>query len=161
MTSTEPATEPAEQAAPRLPLRVLVRPAWLAGHVLVVVGCVVMVRLALWQWHRGEELDALRNYTYGVEWYAFVVLTVVGWLKICHDELIPDPDAGVLFGAVEPAVSSAEMASWDDDPEVAAWNAQFRALHMRHALKESGLTAQEVETSVRQQLADPDRRALS
>jgi hypothetical protein len=135
----------------------LLRPLWLIGHVLVALAAVVMVKLGIWQWHRAQDRDSLQSYSYAVEWVVFAVLTLVGWAKMCHDELVPDPNAGVLFGAVEPAVSSAEMASWDTDPEVAAWNAQFRALNLRHALKEAGLT----EADVARQLADPDRKSLS
>lgn len=132
----------------------LLRPLWLVGHLLIAVAAVAMVKLGIWQWHRGVELSAVRNYSYCVEWYAFAVLTLIGWGKICHDELVPDPDAGILHGAVEPAISAAEMATWDDDPEVAAWNAQFRALNLRHALKEAGIS----DADLQQQLADPDTR---
>lgn len=135
----------------------LLRPLWLAGHVLVVVAAFAMVKLGIWQWHRAVELSAVRNYSYSVEWYVFAALTLIGWAKICHDELVPDPNAGILFGAVEPAISAAEMATWDDDPEVAAWNAQFRALNLRHALKEAGVS----EADIARKLADHDRKSLS
>jgi hypothetical protein len=140
----------------------LLRPLWLTGHVLVAAGAVVMVKLGLWQWDRARDLSSIQNYSYAVEWGVFALLTVLGWAKICHDELIPDPNAGVLFGAVEPAVSSAEMAAWDTDPEVAAWNAQFRALHLRHALKEAGLSEADVARQLAEpdRLPDPDRKAL-
>ena len=137
-------------------MRVLLRPLWLTGHVLVAVGLVLMVRLGLWQWDRGVELGSFRNYSYSVEWYAFAVLTLVGWVKICHDELVPDPNAGVLDGAVESPVATAAVVSWDDDPEVAEWNARFRALHLQHALREAGVS----EADVQRALADPTRPAL-
>ena len=64
----------------------LLRPSWVALHVLVAVALVVMVRLGLWQWGRGVDSGALRNYSYGLEWWAFAVLTVVGWWRFCVDE---------------------------------------------------------------------------
>lgn len=133
-------------------MRALLRPLWLTGHGLLLAAVLAMVWLGLWQWDRGETTGAVRNYSYAIEWYAFALLTLLGWLKICHDELVPDPNAGVSFGAVLPQASSTEVASWEDDPEVAAWNAQFRALHLRHALTEAGLS----EADIARALADAD-----
>ncbi|MCW2621705.1 MAG: hypothetical protein JWL64_1307 [Frankiales bacterium] len=156
--------EPAPAAQPaRHSLLVLLRPQWVVLHLLVVAACVVMVELGMWQWRRGGELHALRNYSYCVEWYAFAVLTVVGWLKICHDELIPDPEAGVLHGAVEDPVRARELALAEDaaDPEVAAWNRQFAELHLKHALKEAGLSPRALARDRKRQLDTPDRKQLS
>jgi hypothetical protein len=145
----------------------LLRPHWVFLHLLVVTACVVMVELGRWQWRRGGELDALRNYSYAVEWYAFAVLTLVGWTKICHDELIPDPEADVLHGAVEDPVRTSELALAEDaaDPEVAAWNRQFAELHLKHALKEAGISERDLQRQLahelKDQLADPDRKQLS
>jgi hypothetical protein len=142
-----------EQQLKRRPLTHLLRPHWLLLHLLVAGACVVMWFLAQWQWHRGQELGAFRNYTYAVEWIVFLVLTVVGWAKLAHDELVPDPDAGVLHGSVEDAVTETALADWTDDPEVAAWNAQFAALNLKHALKEAGVS----DTDIRSQLVDRER----
>ena len=123
-------------------MRTLLRPGWVVCHVLVAAGAVVMVLLGNWQWSVGSETGSLRNYSYGVEWWVFAVMAVAGWVKICRDELVPDPDAGVLFGSVEVVQPSdgtglALADQWDDDPEVAAWNAQFARLHRQHALKQA------------------------
>lgn len=137
----------------------LLRPGWVLLHLLVVLACVAMVLAGRWQWGRGVELGALRNYSYGIEWYAFALLVLIGWVKFCHDETVPDPDAGVLHGAVEAAVDTTAVAradQWNDDPEVAAWNARFAELHRNHALREAGLAPDDVR-----QLADPDRKLLS
>ena len=67
----------------------LLRPSWLLMHVLLVAALYLMVRLGSWQWGRGEATDSLRNYSYGLEWWAFAVLTLVGWAKFCWDETAP------------------------------------------------------------------------
>jgi hypothetical protein len=149
-------------AVPLLPRRSvtwLLRPSWLALHLLVVVACVVMVELGRWQWSRGGELHAIRNYSYSIEWFAFALLTLVGWIKIGHDELVPDPEADVLHGSVEDAVRERALALAEDeaDPELAAWNRQFAELHLKHALKEAALS----ERDLRRHQPDPDRKQLS
>lgn len=123
-------------------VRRFLRPGWLALHVLVLLAMAVMVGLALWQWRRGGQLSSLRSYTYSIEWYVFAGLTLLGYLKVCRDSLVPDPDEGVLFGSVEgvqlsSATGLASADQWDDDPEVAEWNAQFARLHAQHVQKEA------------------------
>ncbi len=116
--------------------RALLRPGWLVLHVLVVVALVVMVRLGLWQWHRGEGSGGLRNYSYGLEWWAFAALTVVGWTKFCLDETsggreepADEAEPQRTAAAAEPERSRALVD--DEDPELAAWNARFAELARR------------------------------
>lgn len=126
----------------------LLRPSWLFLHVLVLVGLVVMVRLGGWQWSRGGDLDSIRNYSYGLEWWAFAALSLVGYVKICLDETVPAaqqetaepsveaPGAGGWPGAAAHAGSAALFAGLDaddDDPELAAWNAHLVELARRDA----------------------------
>ncbi len=42
----------------------------------------VMLRLALWQWDRGQARGALLNYSYAVEWALLAGLTVAGLLRL-------------------------------------------------------------------------------
>ena len=115
--------------------RPLLRPGWLVLHALVLVALVVMVRLGAWQWGRGAEIDSLRNYAYGLEWWAFAVLTVIGWVKFCYDETAEpgaqDPDAAAP--AAPPAPAPAPVVDAEDDPELAAWNARLAELARRDA----------------------------
>lgn len=108
----------------------LLRPSWLLMHVLLVVALYVMVRLGAWQWGRGIATDSLRNYSYGLEWWAFAVLTLVGWVKFCLDETSPaaeedEPVAEPVRTTVVAPVSA------EEDPELAAWNARFAELAER------------------------------
>jgi hypothetical protein len=110
----------------------LLRPSWLLLHVLVVVALYVMVRFGMWQWGRGVDTGSLRNYSYGIEWYVFAVLTLAGWVKFCYDET--DPAEPVERPAPPPAtLPVAEPVSYEEDPELAAWNARFADLARRDA----------------------------
>ena len=116
----------------------LLRPSWLVLHVLLAVALYVMVRLGAWQWSRGEELDSIRNYSYGLEWWAFAVLSLAGWVKFCLDETGPEAEQQRAAPAPQPAPKAAAEApvaavDEDEDPELAAWNARFRELAARDA----------------------------
>ena len=131
--------------------RALLRPKWLGLHLLVVVALCVMVRLGFWQWSVGEATGALRNYSYGLEWWAFAALSLVGWIKFCLDETAPAAGSPSAAGATAPVRPAAEIAdpvrqvpsqtttspaapvADDEDPEVAAWNARFAELARRDA----------------------------
>lgn len=119
--------------------RQLLRPGWLALHVLVAAGLVVMVRLGGWQWGRGVDTDSLRNYAYGLEWWAFAVLCLIGWIKICRDETSPEravaaePAPEPVQAVPVPAAADADGADGADDPELAAWNAHLAELARRDA----------------------------
>ena len=113
--------------------RALLRPGWLVLHVLVVVALYAMVRLGAWQWGRGVDLGALRNYSYGLEWWAFALLTVVGWVKFCLDETAERPEGEPAAPAPVPAAAVTAVPDDEDDPELAAWNAHLRALAARDA----------------------------
>ena len=113
----------------------LLRPSWLVLHVLLAAALVVMVRLGSWQWARGAELDSIRNYSYGLEWWAFAVLSLAGWVKFCLDETAPaeDQDSAPAAAPAPQVAQTVAPADEDDDPELAAWNARFRALAQRDA----------------------------
>lgn len=118
----------------------LLRPAWLVMHVLVAVSLYAMVRLGDWQWSRGEATGSIRNYSYGLEWWAFAALVLVGWVKFCRDETRVDGDEPAGEDAPAPPAEAAPAAGpaepehdTEDDPELAAWNARFAALARRDA----------------------------
>lgn len=110
----------------------LLRPSWLLLHVLVVLGLYAMVRLGIWQWGRGEHTGSIRNYSYGLEWWAFVVLTVAGWVKFCLDETSPVAERTQAASERAP-LPVAQPVPADVDPELAAWNARFAELARRDA----------------------------
>jgi len=100
-------------------------------HVLVAVAAVVMVRLGSWQWGRGVDSGSLRNYSYGLEWWAFAVFTVVAWVKFCRDET-RGADQDEQSGPAEPEpVRVAPVVDVSDDPELAAYNAHLAELARR------------------------------
>ncbi len=111
----------------------LLRPSWLVLHVLLAVALVVMVRLGAWQWGRGVELDSIRNYGYGLEWWAFAALSLIGWVKFCLDETAPaaEPEREPEQEAAHPRPVA--RVDDEDDPELAAWNARFAELAARDA----------------------------
>ena len=110
----------------------LLRPSWLAMHVLVAAAMYLMYRLGVWQWGRGEATGSIRNYSYGLEWWAFCVLSLAGWVKFCHDETTPEGRV-TKVEAPEPApeLPRAVPVLADDDPDLAAWNARFAELARR------------------------------
>ncbi len=112
--------------------RSLLRPGWLVLHVVVLVALYVMVRLGSWQWGRGVELDSLRNYSYGLEWWAFAVLTVIGWVKFCLDETAEEPEEDDAAPVPVPT-AVLPLVEEEDDPELAAWNARLAELARRDA----------------------------
>ncbi len=138
-------------------VRKFLRPGWLVLHVLVLLAMAVMVGLGVWQWRRGGQMSSLRSFTYSIEWYVFAGLTLLGYLKVCRDSLVPDPDEGVLLGSVEgvqmsSATGLAAADQWNDDPEVAEWNQRFAQLHAQHALKESRHAEKAVRGSVKKEI---------
>ena len=114
----------------------LLRPSWLVLHLLVGLALYAMVRLGIWQWGRGEARGSIRNYSYGLEWWAFVALTLVGWVKFCRDETAPAPrGTGRRRGqmSLHPRCPSPQPVSAQEDPELAAWNDRFADLARRDA----------------------------
>lgn len=113
--------------------RQLLRPSWLVLHVVAVLGLAVMVYCGFWQWGRGASSGAVRNYLYGVEWWAFAVLSLVGYVKYCLDETAPGRKAVAPVPAARPAPVAPAAPAYDDDPELAAWNARLAELARRDA----------------------------
>jgi hypothetical protein len=77
----------------RRPLRILLRPRWLAFHAVVIVGIAGMLWLGLWQLHRAESGNEL-SWAYTFEWPLFAIFAVYFWGKSVQDELRLTRDVG-------------------------------------------------------------------
>jgi hypothetical protein len=53
-----------------------------AALLALVLAIAVMVRLGIWQWHRGRERGSLLNYGYAIEWFTFAVIAVAGPIRL-------------------------------------------------------------------------------
>lgn len=120
------------RGAERSALRRLVRPGWLALHLVALVGFVCLVGLGRWQWQRAVELGRVQNYSYALEWWLFAAFAVFLWLKTMADtleeavETDDEPPSPAMPLPVAAAVDD------EDDPELAAYNRHLAALHARH-----------------------------
>lgn len=113
--------------------RQLLRPSWLVLHAVAVLGLAVMIYCGFWQWGRGADSGSVRNYLYGAEWWAFAALSVVGYIKYCLDETAPGRKTVAPVPPARPAPSAPVTQAYDDDPELAAWNAHLADLARRDA----------------------------
>jgi len=119
--------------------RTLLRPGWVALHLLTLVVVVAFLRLGWWQLTRAQDGNAL-SIGYAFEWPVFAVFTVGVWLWLCRDALRRErpvapaseaaspqrvPDAVVL-----PVVGTAAV---DDgsNPELTAYNRMLARLNER------------------------------
>jgi hypothetical protein len=104
----------------------LLHPKWWVLHLLVIAACVAMVLLGRWQWSTaGHRHGDARNYAYAVQWWAFMVFTLVMWGRVIHDYLHPkpseDPDVAVIQQAelaLPPSPSTARATSSAPEPAV-------------------------------------------
>lgn len=64
----------------------MLRPRWLALHVLAVALVVAMVLLGRWQLIVSDEKHFnIENFGYALQWWAFSVFTIVMWARIMRD----------------------------------------------------------------------------
>jgi hypothetical protein len=62
--------------------KLVLSPRWWGGHLLVVIGVLVMLRLGLWQWHRAQSPSGgIQNYAYAFQWPLFAVFALVLWWR--------------------------------------------------------------------------------
>ena len=62
------------------------KPAWVAGHVLVVAAAVTMGFLGHWQLDVSNSKHfSLQNFGYALQWWAFAGFSLVLWCKIIRD----------------------------------------------------------------------------
>jgi DNA-binding transcriptional regulator of glucitol operon len=134
----------------------LLRPRWLAIHVLLVASVVTMVLLGRWQWNvagsGGSGEGSLLNYGYALQWWAFAGFTVFFWTRLIRDQRrrvavaagrLPasaSPDAQrALAEAPKPTpyrgYAMPQMAQiTQSDPDLVAYNSYLGALNPVPAL---------------------------
>jgi len=128
----------------------LVKPRWIAWHLLMVVSFWGMLWLGDWQFRRALTGNGL-SWAYTFEWPLFAVFAVVFWAKTIRDEFrirrgeMPDPrqaaaeaerlPAGVS-GAVQVNVGQVSSVQdgpgspgEDEDEELSAYNAYLARLN--------------------------------
>ena len=124
----------------------MLRPRWLAWHLLTVAGSITMILLGRWQWQVGTRTGDLRNYAYAFQWWAFVGFAVFFWARVLRDVAHRrDPQSQTAVSAsarrdrAAPAHSPADepfraysMPQSDaivvDDPSLVAYNAYLASL---------------------------------
>jgi DNA-binding transcriptional regulator of glucitol operon len=130
--------------------KILLSPAWWAGHVFVIAAVLVMLRLGLWQWHRSQSNSGgVQNWAYAFQWPCFAVFAIVLWVKTIRLEMT-DPDEAAAstsrFAArslPEPAITkgpgvrigimTTPETMDEDDTEMAAYNDYLARLNARAA----------------------------
>lgn len=81
-------------------LRKLLKPRWIALHLLVWAAVVTMIELGLWQLRVSESKHFdLQNFSYVLQWWAFAAFTVAFWLRAMYNVRCP-PVAATPGGAL-------------------------------------------------------------
>lgn len=121
--------------------RTLLRPLWVAFHLLTLVLVVTFLALGWWQLTRAQDGNAL-SIGYAFEWPAFAIFTAAVWLWLCRDAVrkergipvrkpAPANPTRVPDDLVLPAPVPAPAADDSDDPRLAAWNAMLAQMNER------------------------------
>ncbi len=111
-------------------VRRLFTPGWLALHVVAVAAVVVCVEAGRWQLHRAQDSGRVLNWSYAFEWWLFAAFAVFLWAKEMVDTLEGRSEATVLPVDDTPSVPVV-VDTFDDDPELAAYNRRLAELHAR------------------------------
>lgn len=105
-------------------MRRLLSPRWLAVHALALVLIAVCVALGIWQYRRASGGNTL-SWAYTFEWPLFAAFVVWMWVRAVRDHLSQergeDPYAELRPPPIK-AVKRAATSSFDDDPQLAAYN---------------------------------------
>ncbi len=68
----------------------MLRPRWLATHVLFLGSAAAMILLGRWQWDVGNSggsgEGSLLNYGYALQWWAFAGFAVFFWTRVVRDQ---------------------------------------------------------------------------
>jgi hypothetical protein len=118
---------------------VLLRPRWVALHLLVVVLVLAFSGLAWWQFDRAREGNML-SIGYACEWPAFALFTVGVWIWLCRDAVRPPADAPDRPAPVDPDRVPDELVfpvretvvlplNPDDDAELLEYNRMLDRLN--------------------------------
>jgi hypothetical protein len=119
--------------------RFLIKPRWVAWHLLMVVSLVGMLWLGNWQLHRALSGNGL-SWAYTFEWPLFAGFAVVFWARTIRDEFrikrnggeVPvDADAESAAGLPSGlgAVQVGQPADDAGDDELARYNAYLARLN--------------------------------
>jgi hypothetical protein len=118
--------------------RFLIRPKWLAWHLIMAGSVYGMLALGDWQFHRAQSGNTL-SWAYTFEWPIFAVFAVVFWAKTIRDELHPpaaaepgEHEAPLPAGAVRQGArdgAAVQPASPEEEADLAAYNAYLARLH--------------------------------
>lgn len=110
-------------------VRRLFTPGWVALHLLAVAAVVVCVECGRWQLHRAQASGHVLNWSYAFEWWLFAVFAVFLWVKEMVDTVEGRPEPEPL---PDPTPSAPVVVdTFDDDPELAAYNRRLAELHAR------------------------------
>jgi hypothetical protein len=122
--------------------RTLLRPWWVAFHLLTLALVVSFIGLGWWQLSRAREGNAL-SIGYAFEWPVFAIFTLAVWAWLCRDAVrkeqgvpVTAPPAPVSPDRVPdhlvlPVREPATVADDSDDPQLAAWNRMLAEMNER------------------------------
>ena len=109
---------------------------WWAGHLLVVLGCGLFLRLGRWQWDRAESPTGdWQNIGYALQWPLFAVGLVAAWVRFLwlEQHRVPETDSAQDLPNLTPPATQhlgptryrGHRPTPEDDPddELAAYNA--------------------------------------
>lgn len=109
--------------------RILLSPAWLIGHLLVLIAVATCLWLGWWQLARFEsETGGVQNAGYALQWPVFGAFALFFWVRVIRAELHPPPRDQA---PAEPPEPPRKRILIDDsgDPELAAYNRYLAELH--------------------------------
>lgn len=124
----------------------MLRPRWLAWHLLTIVASITMTLLGRWQWHVGVRTSDLRNYAYAFQWWAFVAFAIFFWARVLRDvshRRDPRSDTAVAATARRERAAPKHLPGEEtfrayampqsdaivvDDPSLAAYNAYLASI---------------------------------
>jgi DNA-binding transcriptional regulator of glucitol operon len=113
------------------------RPAWIAGHLLVLAAAVTMVLLGRWQLDVSQSKHfSLQNFGYALQWWAFTIAALFIWARIVRDHARPSENQPAQPAETDPTVEPPvayrryvmPTSVETDDPELARYNAYLRSL---------------------------------
>ncbi len=108
--------------------RILLSPAWLIGHLLVLAAFITCLWLGWWQLARFESASGgAQNAGYALQWPVFGAFVLFFWVRVIRAELHP-PAEPAQQPRAEPPLPQPVLDE-DADPELAAYNRYLAELH--------------------------------
>jgi DNA-binding transcriptional regulator of glucitol operon len=97
------------------------RPAWVAGHLLVLAAAVTMGFLGHWQLDVSNAKHfSLQNFGYALQWWAFAGFSLVLWGKIIRDVAGTSKAARAAEPLEQPTEPSVQYRRYVPPPPAAA-----------------------------------------